>query len=194
MPSSFFKDPAPTEISPLSLHDALPICGESVAKTPPAILGDEPQTLADSGRVVPAELDRVIMRCHEKKPEQRIQSARDLSFALRDLLSDSVPSKRPATYAGRRTRTMLGVQLAVGVVAVAALLLTLNVGGWRERLFSRPQVGAISSLAVLPLENVSRDPDQEYFVDGMTEALISDLAKIGGLKVISRTSVMRYKA
>jgi TolB-like protein/tetratricopeptide (TPR) repeat protein len=88
---------------------------------------------------------------------------------------------------------MLGVQLAVGVVAVAALLLTLNVGGWRERLFSRPQFGAISSLAVLPLENVSRDPDEEYFVDGMTEALISDLAKIGGLKVISPTSVLRYK-
>jgi TolB-like protein/Flp pilus assembly protein TadD len=52
----------------------------------------------------------------------------------------------------------------------------------------------IDSLAVLPMENVSRDPEQEYFVDGMTEALISDLAKIGSLKVISRTSVMRYKA
>jgi len=168
--------------------------GESVAEITTAILRDEPPTLADSGRVVPAELDRVIMRCHEKKPEQRIQSARDLSFALRDLLSDSVPSNRTTTHAGRRTRTMLGVQLAVGVVVVAALLLTLNVGGWRERLFSRPQVGRVSSLAVLPMENVSRDPEQEYFVDGMTEALISDLAKIGGLKVISRTSVMRYKA
>jgi len=168
--------------------------GERVAEITTAILRDEPPTLADSGRAVPSELDRVIMRCHEKKPEQRIQSARDLSFALRDLLSDSGPSKRPAEYAGRRTRTMLVFQLAVGVVAVAALLLTLNVGGWRERLFSRPQAGTISSLAVLPLENVSRDPEQEYFVDGMTEALISDLAKIGGLKVISRTSVMRYKA
>jgi len=168
--------------------------GQSVAETTTAILRDEPPSLSDSGRVVPVELDRVILRCHEKKPELRIQSARDLGFALRDLLSDTGPSKRPATYAGRRTRTMLVVQLAVGVVVVAALLLTLNVGGWRERLFSHRQVGSISSLAVLPLENVSRDPDQEYFVDGMTEALISYLAKIGGLKVISRTSVMRYKA
>jgi len=63
--------------------------GESVAEITTAILRDEPPTLSDSGRVVPSELDRVIMRCHEKKPEQRIQSARDLSFALRDLLSDS---------------------------------------------------------------------------------------------------------
>ena len=51
----------------------------------------------------------------------------------------------------------------------------------------------IRSLAVLPLENVSRDPAQEYFADGMTEALISDLARIKALRVISRTSAMKYK-
>ncbi|MGH2524492.1 MAG: protein kinase domain-containing protein, partial [Anaerolineales bacterium] len=51
----------------------------------------------------------------------------------------------------------------------------------------------VRSLAVLPLANLSRDPEQEYFSDGMTEALITDLCKIGGLKVISRTSAMRYQ-
>ncbi len=53
--------------------------------------------------------------------------------------------------------------------------------------------GRIRALAVLPLANLSRDPEQEYFVDGMTEALITDLAKVGALRVISRTSVMRLK-
>jgi len=53
--------------------------------------------------------------------------------------------------------------------------------------------GRIRALAVLPLTNLSRDPEQEYFVDGMTEALITDLAKIGALRVISRTSAMRFK-
>src|SRR4029434_6770710 len=53
--------------------------------------------------------------------------------------------------------------------------------------------GAIKSLAVLPLQNLSGDPSQEYFADGMTDALIGDLAKIKGLQVISRTSAMRYK-
>jgi adenylate cyclase len=53
--------------------------------------------------------------------------------------------------------------------------------------------GRIQSLAVLPLENLSDDPEQEYFADGMTEALIGDLAKISALRVVSRTSVMQYK-
>lgn len=52
---------------------------------------------------------------------------------------------------------------------------------------------AITALAVLPLKNLSGDPEQDYFVDGMTEALITDLSKIGALKVISRSSAMRFK-
>ncbi len=52
---------------------------------------------------------------------------------------------------------------------------------------------SIRSLAVLPLENLSRDPEQEYFAEGMTEALITTLAKIGELRVVSRTSIMLYK-
>jgi TolB-like protein/DNA-binding winged helix-turn-helix (wHTH) protein/Flp pilus assembly protein TadD len=62
---------------------------------------------------------------------------------------------------------------------------------WRPGAQAAP--GEISSLAVLPLENLSRDSEQEYFADGMTEELITDLGKIGALRVISRTSVMSYK-
>jgi DNA-binding winged helix-turn-helix (wHTH) protein len=53
--------------------------------------------------------------------------------------------------------------------------------------------GRIESLAVLPLENLSGDPEQDYFADGLTEALITTLAKIGALRVISRTTAMHYK-
>jgi TolB-like protein len=51
----------------------------------------------------------------------------------------------------------------------------------------------MQSLAVLPLDNLSGDPSEEFFADGMTDQLITDLAKVGSLRVISRTSVMRYK-
>lgn len=82
--------------------------------------------------------------------------------------------------------------LALGVV-VAALIVGLN----RDRLRRRgwPAVGGhrIESLAVLPLHNLSNDPEQEYFSDGMTDQLITDLAKFGRLRVISHTSVERYK-
>lgn len=75
----------------------------------------------------------------------------------------------------------------------AVLLFALNVGGLRDRLFVTPEPVSIRSLAVLPLENLSGDQSQDYFADGMTEALITGLAKIGELRVVSRASVMKYK-
>ncbi len=81
------------------------------------------------------------------------------------------------------------------LLAVAVLLVSgLTYFYFRHsRMFSPPLAGPIHSLAVLPLENLTGDASQEYFVDGMTDALITDLAQIGALRVISRTSVMRYK-
>ncbi len=88
-------------------------------------------------------------------------------------------------------RTPARAALTAGMAA--AILLALSVAVWRWRPTSRPGPGAIRSLAVLPLENLSGDPTQEYFADGMTDALITNLAKLGALRVISRTSVMKYK-
>lgn len=77
------------------------------------------------------------------------------------------------------------------VALIAALLLYFSLGELRQRFHPRPV--AIQSIAVLPLENLSGDPTQDYFVDGMTDALTTDLGKISHLRVISRTSAMRYK-
>ena len=79
----------------------------------------------------------------------------------------------------------------MGGALLLATVLTFNVGGLREWLHSRTT--PIGSIAVLPLENLSNDPEQEYFADGMTDELITRLAKLGTVRVVSRTSVMRYK-
>ena len=81
---------------------------------------------------------------------------------------------------------------ALGVTALVAATFAFNIANIRNRIFA-PGVPPIHSIAVLPLENLSGDSAQDYFADGMTDALITDLAQIGELKVISRTSAMQYK-
>jgi TolB-like protein/Flp pilus assembly protein TadD len=79
------------------------------------------------------------------------------------------------------------------LAGIAAVLLGLNAGKLRTRIFARSPSVEIHAIAVLPLENLSKDPDQEYFVDGMTDQLITELARAGELRVISHTSVTPYK-
>ena len=108
-------------------------------------------------------LHAVIRRCLEKNPSQRFQDAGQLHAALQIV------------------RSTLGAKSGSPQKQEAAA---------PRR---RTRKGAIRSLAVLPLENHSVDPEQDYFADAMTESLLMDLAQIGGLRVVSRTSVMRYK-
>ena len=78
--------------------------------------------------------------------------------------------------------------VSAAVAVPISIMLAVKMG-----IVSNPAARSIRSVAVLPLENLSHDPDQDYFADGMTDALITDLAKISALRVISRTSVMQYK-
>src|SRR5438128_11198741 len=82
---------------------------------------------------------------------------------------------------------------ALAILAVAAVLVGLNVRGLRDRLFLRSPKPQIQALAVLPLTNLSGDSEQEYVADGMTESLVTELGKISTPLVISRQSVMQYK-
>jgi TolB-like protein len=81
----------------------------------------------------------------------------------------------------------------MGLLLVAGATVALNVPGLRDRVFARNQIGPIHSIAVLPLANLSGDASQEYFADGMTDELITALAKNRSLRVVSRTSAMQYK-
>ncbi|HXM23720.1 MAG TPA: winged helix-turn-helix domain-containing protein [Terriglobales bacterium] len=105
--------------------------------------------------------------------------------------SEEAETKVPAV-SGPRSRWMLWAP-AAALVSLLVLLVGFDAGSWREKLLARATPIHIRSIAVLPLENLSGDPAQEYFTDGMTDALITNLAQISSLKVISRTSVIRYK-
>ncbi len=129
---------------------------------------------------------------------------------LRDALDDSADTPRyvetlarrgyrfiaPAdglAPAAARSRTVRWIGLgAVAALVLLAALVGLNAGGWRDRIF-RGGTKPISSIAVLPLANLSGDPEQDYFAEGMTEALITELGKISALRVISRQTMMQYK-
>jgi TolB-like protein/DNA-binding winged helix-turn-helix (wHTH) protein len=100
--------------------------------------------------------------------------------ALKSASSDS------ATWRG----WILGLVGGLAIVAVVALL---QGAAWKQRLLGEGDAGPIRSVAVLPMQNLSNDPNQEYFVDGMTDELITDLAQIRELKVVSKTSIMQYK-
>ena len=162
------------------------------APTPPLLLNPH----------LPAKLERFVSKALEKDREIRYQHASDLRTDLKRLKRDSDFSRAAGgAVAGARHRALPQqkrwlLALVASIAVLLALLVGLNVDGWRDRLFSHASYGVttkIDSLAVLPLENLSGDKEQDYFADGMTEELIATLGKISALRVISRTSVMQYK-
>jgi serine/threonine protein kinase/tetratricopeptide (TPR) repeat protein len=141
------------------------------------------------------ELERIILKCLDKDPRRRFQSAKELLVDL-GRLDETAPNKlaTPAPRPSIWKRIPTPAKYAVSALLVLGVALTaLNFHSWRYRLMGRPQPTQIRSLAVLPLANRSGDPGQDFFADGMTDELISELAKISGIRVISRTSVMGFK-
>jgi eukaryotic-like serine/threonine-protein kinase len=181
-----------------------PFRGGSPADLMSSILREDPPPLDMTRPGFPPPFVRLVARCLEKDPRRRIQSATDLRHQLQDLAEDvrggeALPGRaaRRASSSrlaspragGRRWRWWVA---AAGLVAIAALAVWLRAGSpWLSRdTTSRPE---IHTVAVLPFENLMHDPSQDYFVDGLHDAVITELAKIGGLGVTSRNSVMGYK-
>ena len=110
-------------------------------------------------------------------------------------MSATIPETQPmpAMDAGGASRKWKNFGWILAAVVLLGVLVAANVGDFRHRLFGEQPRTPIQSIAVLPLVNLSNDVNQDYFADGMTEAVTTDLGKISALRVISRTSVMQYK-
>jgi len=165
-----------------------PFQGQTAFALSSAILNEAAPSLPAS---VPVELQAVIERCLRKEPGQRYRRASDVHAALEAVQSGTALPRREAVRRAWMPRRWLAVvAIAVVLVAVAGGFL---VGRLSRRPPGTPAAPALHAVAVLPLANLSGDPNQQYFVDGLTDALINDLARIGGaLRVISRTSTEMY--
>jgi serine/threonine-protein kinase len=147
------------------LSGRLPFEGGSSTEVVDKIIHSDPSSISRLNYAVPPEFERITRKCLEKEPDRRYQSMRDLLTDLRNLQRDNDSGGQ--TAAGLRRKTEL-------------------VGRTRSRK-------AIDSIAVLPMENLSAEPETEYLSDGLTESIINNLSQIRRLRVMARSTVFRYK-
>ena len=192
-----------------------PFAGDTAAALVSSILRDEPPTVTEINESLPRHLARIIQHCLEKDPEARYQSAKDVRNELKSLrrevdsgLVTTGSGATPISPAPRpKGARKYGLWAAAGLTAIAILAAGwwLGRGGERAPAVADVRTGGLSadlasatgsdtpSVAVLPFANLSADPDNEYFTDGLTEELISALANVEGLRIPARTSVYALK-
>jgi eukaryotic-like serine/threonine-protein kinase len=201
----------------------LPFRGDTTGAVFDSVLHKAPVALARLNAEIPADLDRIITKALEKDPRLRYQHAAEMRADFQRLRRDSHTSRSAAFSAvaaqGNSSATaptppgggtsasghaaVSDSEIAVGLLArhkkalliamVVTIAIVVGVRFGAYRWLAPYHGSSIDSLAVLPLENLTDDPQQEYFADGMTEAVITEVAQMSELKVTSRTSVMQYK-
>jgi eukaryotic-like serine/threonine-protein kinase len=162
-----------------------------------AILDRNPVAPSQTATDIPQDLERAILKCLQKDPDNRYQSVTELLGELQEIWKAIAPDdQRIALRNTKRTDERLPAKwrervhvrwpFLVGTAVLAIVLILFVLPRFA------PQHNVIRSIAVLPLHNLTNDNAQDYFVSGIHEELLTDLAKIKALKVISRTSILGY--
>ena len=186
-----------------------PFEGNSSAELISAILRDTPQPVTDTRPDLPSDLARIVRRCLEKDPRHRLQTARDVSNEFRDL-SRTITRPTPASTSTARaavaadsggarppsgspyTPEVSGIKRHGIALAIALVVLLIGSVGVAAYL-KTSKTGQIDSIAVLPLENRSNNPDDDYISDGITESVNNSLARLPALSVTPHSLASHYK-
>ena len=169
-----------------------PFAGGTTYETIRLLLDTEPRQPRLLNPKIDRDLSTICLKCLEKDPQRRYSSALALAEDLERWLKHEPILAR---HIGIFTRGGKWVRRNPTSALLAASLIALAAGAgwivWKSELITRPITNGI---AVLPFENLSRDPDNAYFADGIQEEILTRLASIADLKVISRTSTQRYQS
>jgi len=167
-----------------------PFAGGTTYDTIKLLLETEPKQPRQLNPKVDRELSTICLKCLEKDPQRRYSSAVALAEDLEHWLKhEPVQARRTGIFTRGRKWARRNPSTAVFVTLLIALAIGVGATVW-NRVSAVPMP---KSIAVLPFENLSHDPDNAYFADGIQEEVLTRLAKIAGLKVISRTSTQRYQ-
>jgi len=170
------------------LSGQLPFKGEHDQTIIHSILKEQPRPIAELRPEVPKPLQELVGKALEKNRDRRYQSMDELFNDLRSLSEGIEPE---GIRIRRRRAKLLKWKRTAVYASLGGIFILLSVVALR--VFTG-HAKAVDAIAVLPIENLTGDPEQEYFVDGITDDLIGQLSKIDALRVISRTSVMKYKS
>ena len=168
-----------------------PFAGGTTYETIKLLLETEPRPPRLWNPKVDRDLSTICLKCLEKDPQRRYSSALALAEDLERWLKHEPIQARRTGVLARGKKWLQRNPTAAGIVVLSlALIAAVGVIVWKTELFRRPPTAGI---AVLPFENLSNDREDASFADGVQDDLLTKLAKIAGLKVISRTSVMGYR-
>jgi TolB-like protein/Flp pilus assembly protein TadD/predicted Ser/Thr protein kinase len=168
-----------------------PFAGGTTYETIKLLLESEPRQPRLWNQKVDRDVSTICLKCLEKDPLRRYSSPLALAEDLERWLRHEPILARRIGVVGRGKRWFQRNATAAGIAVLSlALVSAVGVIVWKTDLFRRP---ATAGIAVLPFENLSNDREDAFFADGLQDDLLTKLAKIADLKVISRTSVMGYR-
>src|SRR5258707_14868821 len=168
-----------------------PFAGGTTYETIKLLLDTEPRQPRLLNPKIDRDLSTICLKCLDKDPQRRYSSALALAEDLeRWLKHEPIQARRTGVLMRGKKWMRRKPAIAALIASLVALAVTVGWNVWKSDLPRRPPT---TGIAVLPFENLSSDKENAYFTDGVQDEILTDLAKIADVKVISRASVMQYK-